>query len=43
MAYATFLHPAFGIKEAYAGHPGQLSNATGIFLAPWFILTFIYL
>jgi succinate-acetate transporter protein len=43
LAYAAFLHPSFGVSTAYAHHPGQLANATGIFLAAWFILSAIFL
>jgi len=43
MAYSTFLIPAFGVQTAYAGHHSQLTDATGIFLAPWFIITLIFL
>ena len=43
MAYATLLYPDFGVTTAYAQHPGQFSNAVGIILVPWFILTFIFL
>jgi len=43
MAYAAILHPGFGVSTAYAKHPGQLANAIGIFLASWFIITFIFL
>jgi succinate-acetate transporter protein len=40
-AEAALLLPDFGVSAAYADHPGQLSNAVGIFLASYFILTFI--
>jgi len=43
LAYSAFLHPSFGVAAAYADHPGQLSSAIAIFLASWFILTFILL
>jgi len=43
MAYAAFLHPDFGVAAAYSAHPGQLPSAIGIFLAAWFIITFIFL
>jgi succinate-acetate transporter protein len=43
LAYAAILHPDFGVTAAYANAPGQLANALGIFLAAWFIFTFIML
>ena len=43
MAYAALLHPSFGVAAAYTDHPGQLTNAMGIFFAAWFIYTFIFL
>lgn len=43
LAYSAFLHPDFGVAAAYAKAPGQLHNAVAIFLASWFILTFIFL
>jgi hypothetical protein len=43
MAYSTLWIPGFGITQAYAPHPSQYDDAVGIFLAPWFILTLIFL
>jgi len=43
LAYAAFLHPSFGVSDAYADHPEQLGGAIGVFLAAWVILTFIFL
>jgi len=43
LSYSAFLHPSFGVAAAYANAPGQLANAIGIFLAAWFIITFIFL
>jgi succinate-acetate transporter protein len=43
LAYAAILHPGFGVAAAYADHPGQFASAIGIFLASWFIVTFIFL
>ena len=43
LAYAAILHPGFGVSAAYADHPGQLGDAVGVFLAAWFVLTFIFL
>jgi succinate-acetate transporter protein len=34
--------PQFGIREAYAGNESELSSALGIYLASWFIVTFIF-
>jgi hypothetical protein len=42
LAFSAFLHPDYGVAAAYADAPGQLGNAIGIFLASWFILTFIF-
>lgn len=42
LAYSAFLHPDYGVAAAYASHPGQLTNAIGVFLAAWFIVTFIF-
>jgi hypothetical protein len=33
--------PQFGIQEAYAAEPGMLADALGIYLASWFIVTFV--
>lgn len=33
--------PQFGIREAYAGNESELSSALGIYLASWFIVTFV--
>ena len=43
MAYSTLYIPGFGFKEAYTPHPSQFDDAVGIFMAPWFILTVIFL
>jgi hypothetical protein len=43
LAYAAFLHPDFGVGAAYAKTPDELHNAVAIFLASWFIVTFIFL
>ena len=43
MAFAAFLHPDFGVAAAYAKDPETLESAIGIFLASWFIVTFIFL
>ena len=43
--YAAFVYPGLGLSAAFADHPGQLrvNSAIGIFLAAWFIITFIFL
>ena len=43
LAYLPFLFPSSGIAEAYANHPGQLPNTTGVLFASWTILTTIFL
>jgi len=43
LAYGTFLNPFLGIASTYAGDSGDLSNSLGVFLAAWFIITFIFL
>jgi hypothetical protein len=43
LAFSAFLHPDYGVAEAYAKTPDELPNAIGIFLASWFIVTFIFL
>jgi len=43
LTYGTFLSPFLGISSTYAGDTGNLSNALGIFLAAWFIITFVFL
>ena len=43
LAYSAFLHPSFGVAAAYTGHTAELTSAIGIFLAAWFIITFIFL
>ena len=43
LAYSAFLHPSYGVGTAYAGHTDELTSAIGIFLAAWFIITFLFL
>lgn len=45
LSYAAILIPGSGIGDAYAtaAVPGQEDNAIGIFLASWFIITFLFL
>jgi len=43
LAYSAFLHPDYGVAAAYAKTPEELHNAVAIFLASWFIITFIFL
>jgi len=43
LSFSAFLHPDYGVAAAYAKTPEQLPNAIGIFLASWFIVTFIFL
>jgi hypothetical protein len=42
LSYAALLVPGTGIGDAYAVHPAQESNAIGIWLASWFIITFLF-
>lgn len=42
LSYTPFLIPGF-LTEAYAAHPGQLPDATGIIFAAWTIVTTIFL
>jgi succinate-acetate transporter protein len=43
LSFAAFLHPDFGVAAAYEKTPEELPNAIGIYLASWFIVTFIFL
>ena len=44
MAFAALFIPGFGVADAYAKTPAaEFSSAVGIFLASWFIVTFIFL
>lgn len=43
MAYSAFLHPDYGVAAAYAKTPEELHNAVAVFLAAWFIITFLFL
>jgi len=43
LTYAAFIYPGLGLSDAFADHPEQLNSAIGIFLAAWFIITFIFL
>lgn len=42
LAFAMFLVPSLGIKEAYAGDARAFSVAVGIFLIIWCFLTLIF-
>lgn len=42
LAFAMFLIPSLGIKEAYAGDARAFSFAVGIFLILWCFLTIIF-
>jgi len=43
LAYSAFLIPDYGVAAAYAKTPEELPGAIGVFLAAWFIVTFIFL
>lgn len=43
LAYSAFLHPDYGVGAAYAKTPEELHNAIAVFLASWFIVTFLFL
>jgi len=42
LSYAALLVPGTGIGDAYAAHQSQEPNAIGIWLASWFIITFLF-
>jgi succinate-acetate transporter protein len=42
LSYAALLIPGTGIAAAYADTPTEEPNAIGIFLASWFIITFLF-
>ncbi|KAJ3506032.1 hypothetical protein NLJ89_g7101 [Agrocybe chaxingu] len=42
MSYATIFIPASGILAAYDNDPQGLSNALGIYLITWFMVTFLF-
>jgi succinate-acetate transporter protein len=42
LSYATILIPGSGILTAYASED-ELSQALGIYLITWFVLTFMFL
>lgn len=41
MSYATIFIPNSGILVAYDGHADELSQALGIYLITWFVVTFL--
>ncbi|KEY65415.1 hypothetical protein S7711_04313 [Stachybotrys chartarum IBT 7711] len=43
LAFAMFLVPSLGIREAYAGNDAAYDTAVGIFLIAWCFLTIIFL
>lgn len=43
MSYATIFIPGSGILTAFANDPQGLSNALGIYLITWFMVTFMFL
>lgn len=42
LAFAMFLIPSLGIKDAYAGDERAYTVAVGIFLISWFLLTSVF-
>jgi hypothetical protein len=43
LSYASILIPGTGILAGYADDASQVPNALGIYLASWFIVTFLFL
>jgi succinate-acetate transporter protein len=43
LSYAAVLIPSFGVMEAYAKNPEQISKAIGLYLFVWFITIFLHL
>lgn len=43
MSYATILIPSSGVLAAYADDADGLSNALGIYLITWMVVTAIFL